>query len=257
MFGVSNYGSWLHLHFRMTTQNLRSSCEISRALVSNRSSPSSVTLLCKFKNHSAGEVFLFPAVSGTIIVDEWSAADVRRETAVKVTGTSQSCSIEYCPQCCSVLLEGWRSWFQLFSRTVIQHCDLDSACRLRVLEAWRRQAVMALKVRSTTRRTLSRFTSMSVYICICSFFTGPQLSVSPWAESLETECPCEEDGERAEQEQVVSSSVRRRSKCRRRSVLWWQCENGNQLKPITSCTGHLPVIAGHQFAGGLCAPLLI
>ena len=77
------------------------------------------------------------------------------------------------------------------------------------------------------------------------------------AESAEAERPCNEDGERSEEELVARSSAHRRLSDRRLSDVGQPRETSDRLLHIASYAGRLPAIVGHQLANGLCAPLLI
>ena len=114
---------------------------------------------------------------------------------------------------------------------------------------------MVLRLRSTRRLTFSRLFSVS--ICLCAFLPLTQLAGLPWVESIEAECPCQEDGESSEEKQVVFSSARRRLNNRHQNDFSRPREPRRRLYQIASCVDRLPAIVGHQLTNGLCAPLLI
>ena len=137
----------------------------------------------------------------------------------------------------------------------------DPICRLRdcgkLLEVPRCKALMALRVRSTTRLPLSRLVSVSICLCAFAVLPLPQLGVLTWTESAEANHPCQENGESSEQELVVCSSARRRLNDQRHSDHSRPHETGNGLHHIASFADSLPTIVGHHLANGRCSPLLI
>lgn len=122
---------------------------------------------------------------------------------------------------------------------------------------------MALKGQLTIRSSASRL--MSVIVCLCAFtcLQVPQLSALIWAESVEIECPMEEDGEGSQKEQVVSASARRRLSKRFVHASWPHGNgirahrNSSLLRQTNSNGGRPQAIIGHQLANGLRAPLVI
>ena len=127
----------------------------------------------------------------------------------------------------------------------------------KLLGVSRWKALMALRVQSTTRLTLSRLVSVSVCIWAFAFLPLPQLAVLTCVESAEGERSCQEDGESSEGERVVRSSAHRRLNDRRHSDPSRPHETDDQLHQIASNAGRQPAIVGHRLANGLCAPLLI
>jgi hypothetical protein len=85
----------------------------------------------------------------------------------------------------------------------------------------------------------------------------PQVSALSLAEFAEQECPCEEDGENAEEEFVVCSSARRRLKKRQHIGVDQPLLNNAQFRNSASHFDCASTIVGHQLSNGLCAPLLV
>ena len=140
---------------------------------------------------------------------------------------------------------------------IVTPFHLPSAKLRQAAQIARQKVVMAFRGKLMARTAFSRLMYVSVYLCIFSFLPAPQVSVLAWAQSAEVECPCEEDGERSNQEQVVSSSARRPLKDRHHRDLTRLHEIGDRFHPIASCDGRRQAIVGHRLANGLCAPLLI
>ncbi|MEO2048256.1 MAG: hypothetical protein ABGX16_17020 [Pirellulales bacterium] len=116
---------------------------------------------------------------------------------------------------------------------------------------------MALIVRPTTWLHLSRLISVLICLCTLALLPLPQLGVLMWAESTEAECPGQENRESSEEKLVVRFAACVRLKDRCHSDHSRPHKTGDRLQPITSCTGRLTAIVGHQLANGLCLPLLI
>ena len=128
--------------------------------------------------------------------------------------------------------------------------DCDSR---RALGVSRREA---LKRRSTTRLSLLRLVSVSIWFAAIAVLMPSHLSVSTWT-SAEAECFCHEGGERSKQKQLGFFSARHRLDPRRRHDLSRPHEAGSRLQQIASYADRVPAIVGHQLANGLGAPLLI
>ncbi len=84
----------------------------------------------------------------------------------------------------------------------------------------------------------------------------PHFTPITCVELAETECPCQEDEESAEKEQVVCSSARRRLNSRRHSDFRRSHELDNRHYQISSSFDGPSAIVGHLLANGLRAPLL-
>jgi hypothetical protein len=115
---------------------------------------------------------------------------------------------------------------------------------------------MALNKPLATRLSLSQL--MFVIVCLGAFACLPvlQLTLLTLAESSETECPLEEDGEGCEEELVVTASARRRLNSKRpdASRSHWDSSQACQA----AHHGSLPrAVVVHQLPTGLRAPLVI
>lgn len=120
----------------------------------------------------------------------------------------------------------------------------------------RRKALMAHRVRWTTRSPSSRLVSVLICLCVATLLPPPQLALSTWAESAGGECPCQKDRERSDEELAVSSSARRLND-RRHSDHSRPHETCDRLHQVASYASRLPAKVGHHLANCLCAPLLI
>ncbi len=116
---------------------------------------------------------------------------------------------------------------------------------------------MALSGPSTMRLAYSRLVSVSVYVCVLSFLPLSQHAVLAFADLAEAECPLQEEGESSQEELVAKSSARRRSNDQLPSSRNQPRKTYVCFRQQSSTAGLLPAIVGHQFANGLCAPLLI
>lgn len=116
---------------------------------------------------------------------------------------------------------------------------------------------MALRVQPTTGLFSTRFTWVLVCFCAFAFLRFPQLVALQSVVSAETEIPGQGDGERSEEEQVVSCTARRRLNDRRHSELGKRHVPSHRFQQIVVYASRFQAIVGHQLANGLCAPLLI
>jgi hypothetical protein len=119
------------------------------------------------------------------------------------------------------------------------------------------KGLVLLKVGSVTRLDFLRLVSVSVCLCAFTVLSAPQYAMLTWAESAETECPCQEEGERSGEERVVCASARHRTDDRRHHDVRRPHKADHRFSPTAPCSRRLPAIIGHQLANGLCAPLLI
>jgi hypothetical protein len=119
------------------------------------------------------------------------------------------------------------------------------------------KALMALRVQSTTGLFSSRFTWVLVCCCAFAVLPFPQLVALQSVVSAETEIPSQGDGERTEEEQVVSCTARRRLNGRRHSDLGKRHLPSHRFDQIVVYASRFQAIVGHQLANGICAPLLI
>jgi len=117
---------------------------------------------------------------------------------------------------------------------------------------------MAFRGQSTTWFAAQRLVSVLACFFAFALFLVPQLSASCCERSAETECPCEQDGERSESEVVATSLIRHRLDCRRSACRDQIHRTGNHVTHrLTSYVCRPPAIVGHQLANDLDAPLLI
>ncbi len=98
-----------------------------------------------------------------------------------------------------------------------------------------------------------------IWVCVCAFSLSafPQVAVLSWVEMAEEEAPAQEDEENCEKELEVFSSTRRRFKRRFDVVLYQSSETINRPKQTSRPAQDRLMIVGHQYAHGLCAPLLV
>ncbi len=113
-----------------------------------------------------------------------------------------------------------------------------------------------LRGRLTKRRVFSRLLPVIVSLCAFAILPLPQFVGMTCAESSETECPFEEDGESSEEELVVTSSTRRRALNHRRGTSPFH-KISDQPRQADSYGSRPQAIIGHQLANGLRAPLVI
>jgi hypothetical protein len=115
---------------------------------------------------------------------------------------------------------------------------------------------MTLTERSITQLTFSRLASVLAFLCAFTVLPLPQISGLARAETCESECPCEEDGENLEEELVVSASTRRRLHNRCHDVCQFYGVNV-PLRQFSSHGNSPQATVGHFLANGLRAPLVI
>ena len=109
----------------------------------------------------------------------------------------------------------------------------------------------------TPKLHVSRFFTVSIYLCALTFLPVPQVATLARTESAEAESPCKEDGKRSEKELSDWCSAHGRSNDQRHRGPSRPPEKNNRRQRITRIVGRVPAIIGHQLANGLCAPMLI
>lgn len=97
---------------------------------------------------------------------------------------------------------------------------------------------------------------LTVSICLFSFavLPLPQLFMLTGGQSIETECPCQEDGEKPEEELLGTSVRQRLSVCKTSADRRVAGADNFHNKPSKA---HFPAIVGHRLANGNFAPLVI
>ncbi len=111
------------------------------------------------------------------------------------------------------------------------------------------------------RLTMPQVSSQLAYalICLCAvgFLAAPSMTVNACCVGFaEGECPCEENGEGAENEVIGCSLARHRLSEQRHRAHRQPHDTGDRPERIASGTTHLPATVGHQLANGVRAPLL-
>jgi len=97
------------------------------------------------------------------------------------------------------------------------------------------------------------------WVCLCAFTFASHEHVDLFLcnSTVECECPFHEDGERAQEELVVSSATRHRINHRRHLEFKRSKESDSREESGFSYMEPQTVQVGHQLSNGLCAPLLI
>ena len=109
----------------------------------------------------------------------------------------------------------------------------------------------------TTRKSLTEL--ITIWVCVCAFslFSAPQFVVSSWAQLAQESAPVQEDSEDCKEEREVLSLARHRVKNRRHTFICRLQKLNKRPPQVSSFVRDYQAIIGHQFANGLCAPLLV
>lgn len=151
--------------------------------------------------------------------------------------------------------------FDTFGRlsysSMVYSIDLTIATLRQILPRSKSNVLTKLRMETTSKPLVRRIPAVA--ICICALMLCPlaQSSALVSVGPAEMECPSQEDGENAEEELVVLSSIRIRVNQERGSRLQRDRATSDRSIPPLSTSRRVPAIVGHQFANGLCAPLLI